>query len=223
MPGLAIFDLDHTLLDGDSNDLWAGFLAERGALDKTAYDSANARYTREYLDGSLDIFEYLRFTLEPLIDVPGEVRDGWLRDFIAGIIRPRISHAARELLAEHRAAGDYLLVMTASNHLVTTPIGAELGVDELLGSRARLADGRATGEIDGTPCFRDGKVQRLRDWLAASGRALAGSHFYSDSANDIPLLELVERPVAVNPDRRLRAHAAERGWPTLRLRCRAPA
>lgn len=219
MSRLAIFDLDHTLLDGDSNDLWAGFLAGRGALDKAAYDSANARYSRQYIDGSLEIFDYLRFTLAPLVGVAGKVREGWLRDFVAEVIRPRISAAARELLAEHRAAGDYLLVMTASNHLVTTPIGAELGIDELLGSRALLDGDRATGEIGGTPCFREGKVQRLRDWLADSGRALAGSHFYSDSANDIPLLELVDHPVAVNPDRRLRAHAAERGWPELRVRC----
>jgi HAD superfamily hydrolase (TIGR01490 family) len=215
---LAIFDLDNTLLDGDSNNLWAAHLARLGALDHAEYARENQRFEREYNEGTLDIREYMHFTLGPLVGVPAATLREWQASFIRDVIRQHISRSARTLLAEHREAGDLLLVITATNDFVTTPIGRELGVDQLIGSQAVLADGSPTGNVTGTLCYQAGKVQRLREWLEEHGHSLAGSHFYSDSANDIPLLELVDHPFAVNADPRLAVHAAERSWPTMNLR-----
>jgi len=215
---LAIFDLDNTLLGGDSDYLWGRFLAERGVVDGDAYERENHRFYLEYQAGTLDIREFLAFSLRPLAETEptrlAELRHEFMRERIEPIILP----AARSLLAKHREAGDALLIITATNRFVTAPIAEALGVDDLLATDPEYRNGRYTGQVSGTPCFREGKVERLNQWLHRTGANLAESWFYSDSHNDLPLLELVTHPVAVDPDETLAAHAEQRGWPVLTLR-----
>jgi len=215
---LAIFDLDNTLLGGDSDYLWGRFLAERGVVDGEAYERENHRFYLEYQAGTLDIQEFLAFSLRPLAETEpdrlAELRRAFLRERIEPILLP----AGRTLLAEHRAQGRTLLIITATNRFVTEPIAEALGVDALLATDPEVRDGRYTGRVSGTPCFREGKVERLHRWLGETGRNLAESWFYSDSQNDLPLLELVTHPAAVDPDPTLAAHAEQRGWPILTLR-----
>jgi len=215
---LALFDLDNTLLAGDSDYLWGCFLAREGLVDGEAYERENLRFYRDYQAGRLDIHEFLRFALRPLADHDPELLETVRARFVAEIIAPIVAPGARALLDRHRAAGDRVAIVTATNRFVTGPIAALLGVDDLLATEPQRVDGRYTGEPDGVPCFREGKVTRLHAWLAAEGLDLAGSWFYSDSLNDLPLLEAVDHPVAVDPDPTLAATAAERGWPVISLR-----
>jgi HAD superfamily hydrolase (TIGR01490 family) len=215
---LAIFDLDNTLLSGDSDYLWGVFLAEQGVVDATYYERENERFYREYREGTLDIFEFLRFSLRPLRD-NDPVRMEKLRErFLAEKIDPIILPAGRALIEQHRAAGDTLLIITATNAFVTAPIARRLGVEHLIATEPEMLEGYYTGEISGVPSYREGKVKRLDEWLRQHDQGLAGSSFYSDSHNDIPLLEEVEHPVAVDPDEPLAAYAAARGWPIISLR-----
>jgi HAD superfamily hydrolase (TIGR01490 family) len=215
---LAIFDLDNTLLNGDSDYLWGVFLAEQGLVDGALYERENERFYREYKEGRLDIFEFLRFSLRPLAQQPLERLQGLHRQFMRDMIEPIILPAAENLIAQHRAAGDTLLIVTATNAFVTAPIAERLGVPHLIATEPERIDGRYTGNVAGIPSFQDGKVRRLETWLAEHGQDLAGSSFYSDSHNDIALLEVVERPVAVDPDPQLDAYARDRGWPVISLR-----
>lgn len=215
---LAIFDLDNTLIAGDSDYLWGQYLVERGIVDGDAYARENQRFYDEYVRGVLDIHEFLRFSLQPLAENPRPRLLEWREAFMAEKIRPILLPRARALLESHRQRGHYLLIITATNHFVTEPIAAEFGVDHLIATDPELVDGRYTGEVAGIPSFREGKVRRLTRWLEQTGRNLAGSHFYSDSHNDLPLLELVSSPVAVDPDETLRQHAELRGWPVISLR-----
>jgi HAD superfamily hydrolase (TIGR01490 family) len=217
---LAIFDLDNTLLAGDSDYLWGTFLTERGILDEEEHQRENDRFYRAYKDGSLDIDEFLRFSFRPLRDNRPEDLERWCREFLNEKIEPIILPAARTLVKKHREAGDILLIVTATNELVTGPIAERLGIANLIATIPQKKNGRYTGEVAGTPSFREGKVQRLLDWLQGTGTALAGSTFYSDSHNDIPLLERVDYPVAVDPDEHLRRHARDRGWRIISLRGR---
>lgn len=219
---LAIFDLDNTLLGGDSDHGWGEFLVGRGLVDEREFREANDRYYQQYQSGQLDIHAYLAFALEPLTqhDVPTlrALHAEFMRDVIAPMRLPK----AEALLAEHRARGDYLLIITATNAFVTRPIAESLGVDDIIATepelRGDLQTGRYTGRIVGTPSFREGKVVRLNEWLRDRAFDLTGSSFYSDSHNDLPLLEMVEKPVAVDPDERLHAHALAKGWPVMSLR-----
>jgi HAD superfamily hydrolase (TIGR01490 family) len=215
---LAIFDLDNTLLGGDSDHGWGEFLVSRGLVDATQFREANDHYYRQYQNGQLDIHAYLAFALEPLTqhDLPAlkNLHAEFMRDVIAPMRLPK----AEALLAEHRARGDYLLIITATNAFVTRPIAESLGVDDIIATEPELRGDRYTGRITGTPSFREGKVVRLNQWLQSRELSLAGSSFYSDSMNDLPLLEMVENPVAVDPDDTLRALATERGWPVISLR-----
>ncbi|MDE2089310.1 MAG: HAD family hydrolase [Gammaproteobacteria bacterium] len=214
---LAIFDLDNTLLGGDSDYLWMQFLVERGLVDET-YERENRRYYQRYQAGTLDIHEFLRFQLRPLaVHDPAELY-AWRDAFIAQKIRPIILPAARALLQKHRARGDTLLIATSTNRFITAPIAEALGVEHLLATEPEMVSGRYTGGVSGVPCFREGKVQRLEHWLHEHGMSLDDSAFYSDSHNDIPLLERVTRPVAVDPDAELARHAEARGWPVISLR-----
>jgi HAD superfamily hydrolase (TIGR01490 family) len=222
---LAIFDLDNTLLAGDSDYLWGVFLADLGVVDRDRYERENERFYRDYREGRLDIHAFLRFSLRPLSEHPPERLADWHRQFMARCIEPILLPAAAALLARHRAAGDRLLIVTATNSFVTAPIARRLGVADLLATEPELRDGRYTGEVAGIPCFQAGKVTRLQAWLEAQGEHLAGSHFYSDSHNDLPLLSRVDHPVAVDPDPALRRHARAQGWPVISLRdpgCGAP-
>ncbi|TCK19269.1 HAD superfamily hydrolase (TIGR01490 family) [Thiogranum longum] len=215
---LALFDLDNTLLAGDSDYLWGCYLAEHGIVDGEAYESENQRFYDQYLDGSLDIHEFLRFQLKPLADHSRQQLEAWREEFLATRIEPIMLEKAHQLLDRHRAAGDELLIITATNRFITEPIAARYGIRHLLATEPELRNGEYTGGIIGEPCFQGGKVKRLQQWLKENRATLDGSWFYSDSHNDLPLLEQVDYPVAVDPDDKLRALANERGWPVTSLR-----
>jgi HAD superfamily hydrolase (TIGR01490 family) len=218
---LALFDLDNTLLAGDSDYEWGQFLVDRGVLDRASYEAQNRAYFDQYVAGTLDIHEYLGFALQPLARHPPGDLARWHADFMASRIRPMIGEPARSLVRRHLARGDLCAVITATNSFVTAPIAREFGVAHLIATEPETRDGRFTGRVAGTPCFREGKVRRLDEWLAAQGQRLADfeeSAFYSDSHNDLPLLERVTRPVAVNPDEELLKRARERRWEVISLR-----
>lgn len=215
---LALFDLDNTLLQGDSDYLWGRFLVEHGIVDGAYYEAENERFYREYLDGNLDILEFLAFALRPLATNSPEDLYRWRAEFMAEKIEPIILPAARDLVERHRGAGDTLLIVTATNSFITGPIAQRFAVDHLLATEPERNGAGFTGRVAGTPCFQQGKVTRLQQWLAEQGEDLAGSYFYSDSRNDLPLLELVSHPHAVDPDAALAATASQRGWPVLSLR-----
>ncbi len=214
---LAIFDLDNTLLEGDSDYLWGRFMGEMGVVDRDAYEAGNRRFYEQYEAGTLDIHAFVRFSLTPLRQRPMEELLRLRKTFIETVIRPVVRPAARQLLDHHRQRGDELLIITATNAFVTRPIAEMLGVANLLATEPAMEDGHFTGEIAGTPAFREGKTARLSDWLTTRDADFDERWFYSDSHNDIPLLESVHHPVAVDPDDSLRATAESRGWPVVSL------
>lgn len=214
---LAIFDLDNTLLRGDSDHAWGTFLVERNLVDGDNYRRENERFYDEYKAGTLDIMAFLAFALAPLARFDRATLDQWHREFMREKIVPMITPPARALVEQHRARGDTLLIITATNRFVTAPIAAAFGIDHLLATEPELHNDRYTGRVTGTPCYREGKVVRLGEWLTQRHESLDGSWFYSDSHNDLPLLERATHPVAVNPDDTLRAAATRRGWPVLQL------
>lgn len=215
---LALFDLDETLIAGDSDYEWGLHLVALGVVDRATYEAKNQEFYDRYRAGTLVLQDFLDFQLYPLSQFSRAQLDAWHADFLATRILPMIRPGARALLDRHRGAER--LIITATNRFVTAPIAAALGIPNVLATELEQDDGRFTGRAIGTPCFREGKVTRLREWLAARGERLddyAESWFYSDSANDIPLLSIVTNPVAVHPDPRLRAHAGAQGWPILSL------
>ena len=216
---LALFDLDNTLLSGDSDFEWAQFLIEQGVLDREVYEAQNQTFYEQYKNGTLDIHEFLDFQLKPLSRHPRHVLDDWHRKFMRKKILPLVRPRARDLVERHRA--DLRVIITATNSFVTAPIAREFGVDNLIATEPAHVNGEFTGEVTGTPCFREGKVRRLEDWLAARGQSLKSfgqSWFYSDSLNDLALLARVTHPVAVDPDATLRAHAEKNSWPIISLK-----
>ncbi|MCF5715113.1 MULTISPECIES: HAD family hydrolase [Pseudomonas syringae group] len=215
---LALFDLDNTLLGGDSDHAWGDYLCQRGILDAATYKTRNDEFYQDYLAGTLNMTEYLNFTLEILGNTDMAQLEEWHREFMRDCIEPMILPKALELIGKHREAGDKLVVITATNHFVTAPIVARLGIDTLLATECEMLDGRYTGRTTDIPCFREGKVTRLNQWLEDNAFSLEDSYFYSDSMNDLPLLEQVANPVAVDPDANLRAEAERRGWPVITLR-----
>ncbi len=215
---LAIFDLDNTLLGGDSDHAWGEFLVQKGIVDAAEYGAANDHFYRAYQDGTLDIYMYLEFALEPLTRFSRVELQELHAEFMRTQIAPLSLPKADALIAEHRARGDYLLIITATNAFITRPIAESLGVDAILATEPEIRDGRYTGGVAGTPCFREGKVTRLREWLQQHPHDLARAYFYSDSHNDLPLLNMVGNPIAVDPDATLRGEAQQRGWPIVSLR-----
>lgn len=215
---LALFDLDNTLLGGDSDHAWGDYLCERGILDGIAYKARNDAFYQDYLAGRLNIQDYLNFSLEILGRTEMAQLDQWHREFMRDCVEPIVLAKGEALLAQHRAAGDRLLIITATNRFVTAPIAARLGVDTLLATECEMLAGRYTGRTTDVPCYKEGKVTRLNRWLGENNMSLEGSCFYSDSINDLPLLEQVSRPVAVDPDPKLRAEAEQRGWAVISLR-----
>jgi HAD superfamily hydrolase (TIGR01490 family) len=224
---LALFDLDNTLLAGDSDYEWGQFLVDRGVLDGTEYEAQNREYYEQYVAGTLDIHEFLGFALRPLARHEPEELARWHAEFMRARILPMITSEARALVARHTGAGDLCAIVTATNSFVTRPIAAEFGISHLIATEPESVDGRFTGRVAGTPCFREGKVERVGDWLAGLGvafKSFSTSTFYSDSHNDLPLLERVTEPVAVDPDPQLEAEAARRRWRVMTLRSQvAPA
>lgn len=215
---LAIFDLDHTLLNGDSDHAWGEFLVRQQIVEPAFYQRQNDHFYAQYLQGSLDIMEYLDFALEPLTRFSLEELEVLHRQFMHEFILPMRQHKADALLQKHRDQGDFLLIVTATNRFVTAPIARALGVDDLLATDPEILANRYTGKVRGTPCYRQGKVERLQQWLQDTDHSLEGSYFYSDSINDLPLLEAVTYPCVVDADERLQAEALQRNWPSLSLR-----
>ena len=209
---LALFDLDNTLLADDSDFLWGCFLVDKGLVDKTAYDLANQRFYDEYKQGTLDIFEFLAFSLKPLTRFTMEELASLHQEFMDKHIRSVMTEKGIAQIGQHRDKGDVTVIITATNRFVTGPIADAFGVDDLIATDPEIVDGRYTGKVAGTPCFQKGKITRLQQWLQNTHHDLVGSTFYSDSHNDIPLLEIVDTPIAVDPDNELRALAEKNSW-----------
>nr|WP_239090368.1 HAD family hydrolase [Marinomonas ostreistagni] len=215
---MAIFDLDGTLLSGDSDYNWGQFLVEKGLVDVNVYKEANDKFFEQYQAGTLDIHEYLAFSLKPLTQFSKAERDSLHAEFMATKVRPMMQEEAHKLLKFHKDQGHFLLLITATNQFVTGPISEELGMDHIIAPVPEVINDEYTGKIVGVPSFQGGKVTRLNQWLEETGHSMEGSYFYSDSRNDLPLLELVDHPIAVDADPILTDIAKERGWPHISLR-----
>ena len=218
---LAIFDLDNTLLDGDSDYNWGLYLVKKGYLDEGEYKEQNQKFFEEYQVGKLDIFAFAEFQFRFLKNNTRKFLNDVRSDYINEIIKPMILKKAVHLVNQHKEAGDRLLIITATNSFITKPIGELFGIDELIGTDPEENEGEFTGKVKGTPSFKEGKVTRLFDWLNEKNLKLADfekTFFYSDSHNDLALLEVVTNPVVVNGDKNLLEKAQEENWPTLRLK-----
>lgn len=215
---LALFDLDNTLLAGDSDYLWGVFLGEQGIVDADHYQQENLRFYADYKKGNLDIHAFQAFSQQPLVDNDIDTMKALRQRFVEQKIRPIMTPAAFRLIEKHREQGDTLVIITATNSFVTRPIAEAFGIDNLLATEPEVIDGRYTGKIAGTPCFQGGKVIRLRAWMQEHGLDMQGSWFYSDSHNDLPLLLEVDNPVVVDGDEQLLSQAREAGWPSISLR-----
>ncbi len=215
---LAIFDLDNTLIAGDSDDLWGQYLVDKGLRDAEDFGKRNEAFYQDYLAGCLDIMAFLNFQLQILAEHPPEQLHQWRADFIEEKIRPIMLPAASALIKEKQQAGFDLLIITATNRFLTAPIAQLFGIDALIAPEVEEKDGRYTGKTFGVPSFAEGKVTRLHDWLAKQQQDLSDSWFYSDSHNDCPLLEQVSHPVAVDPDDKLKQIASDKGWDIISLR-----
>lgn len=215
---LAIFDLDNTLIADDSDFLWGQFLVDHGIVDKAQYEDANARFYEDYKKGDLDIVEFLNFSLAPLAKHDAQQLFAWRNQFVEEVIHPILLKPAMDLVDKHRQQGDTLLVITATNRFVTEPIVNLYGIDNLLATTPEFCNGQYTGKFEGIPCYQEGKVKLLQEWLENSPESMDDSWFYSDSHNDLPLLKLVDNPVAVDPDDILREYANDANWPIISLR-----
>jgi HAD superfamily hydrolase (TIGR01490 family) len=216
---LALFDLDNTLIAGDSDHGWGEFLCRKGYVDAQAYKDRNNYYLNQYEEGLLDPYEYLEFALQPLTQNDAATLAGWHAEFMQETILPMLLPTAVDLLDAHRNRGDHIVVITSTNRFVVEPIVAALGgAHDILATEPELIDGRYTGKIVGEPCFREGKVRRMAQWLKDKPFSLDDAYFYSDSINDLPLLLEVSNPVVVDPDAALRQEAKQRDWLILSLR-----
>ena len=219
--GIALFDLDYTLLGGDATWEWIHFLIGQGALDRAAYEAELEQFYVDYREGTLDIRDFLHFDFRALSSHPRAQMEAWREQYVAHAIAPILLPKARELIASHEARGHLTAIITAANSFVTEPIAEMFGVRHLLASEPEAVGGEFTGKIEGIPCFHEGKVIKLDAWLASRGLrldAFAESYFYGDSQSDVPLMEKVTHPVAVEPDDALAELARSRGWPIISLR-----
>jgi len=215
---LAIFDLDNTLIGGDSDFLWGEFIGEEGIVDANAYREKNEYFYQQYDLGTLDIYAWLEFCLEPLTRYSMTELQELHHRFMIQKIEPILLDKAQNCINQHKERGDTVLVMTASNSFVTAPIAKKYGINQMLATEPEIKAGRYTGGVSGIPCFQSGKVDKLMPWLQKNEETLTGSTFYSDSHNDLPLLELVDNPVAVNADKILTKIAEKKGWEVLNWR-----
>ena len=214
---LAIFDLDHTLINGDSDHLWGEYMVENGIVDSQAYRQRNDVFYQDYQRGTLDNDQYLAFALEPLTRYSIEELHAWRADYVEKWIRPLIAPGTARLLAEHRERDHHLMIISATNLFVSEPIGHMLGVTTVLATEPEIIANRYSGRFIGTPTYQHGKVTALNEWIANNNHDLAGAFFYSDSLNDLALLEQVDNPVAVNPDDDLKVIAEKRAWKIIDL------
>ena len=215
---LAIFDLDNTLIGGDSDFLWGEFLGEEGVVDANAYRKKNEYFYQQYDLGTLDIYAWLEFCLEPLTRYSMTELQELHHRFMIQKIEPILLDKAQNCINRHKERGDTVLVITASTSFVTAPIVKKYGINHLLATEPEIKGGRYTGGVSGIPCFQAGKIDKLMPWLQKNEETLTGSTFYSDSHNDLPLLELVDNPVAVNADKILTQIAEKKGWKVLNWR-----
>lgn len=215
---LAIFDLDNTLISDDSDYLWGQFLVDQGIVDKDQYEEANTKFYEDYQGGHLDIEEFLHFSLAPLANNTAEQLYKWRAQFVEEVIKPIVLKPAIRLVNKHRFKGDTVMVITATNRFVTEPIVKLFGIDILLATTPEMVEGQYTGSFEGIPCFQEGKVKLLDQWLEQSNENMKDSWFYSDSHNDLSLLKLVNNPVAVDPDNKLRSYAEQHDWSVISLR-----
>ncbi len=218
---LVLFDLDNTLLAGDSDFEWAQFLIEHGVLDRELHAARNHAFYEQYKAGTLDIHEFLDFQLKPLSRHARTQLDAWHADYMQQKILPLMTPAAKALVERELADADLVAIITATNSFVTAPIARAFGISHLIATEPEQVNGVYTGRVAGTPSFREGKIVRLHEWLGSLGKTLDDfdqSWFYSDSLNDLPLLNLVTHPVAVDPDATLHEHAIQCGWPVISLR-----
>ena len=218
---LAIFDLDNTLLDGDSDYNWGLFLVREGLVDKKTHEDSNKKFYADYNAGKLDIYEFTEFQFKFFKNNPRKLLDKLITRFIEEVAESMITKKARNLVSEHRDNGDKLLIITATNSYITKPIGNLLGIDDLIGTDLEEVAGKFTGKVKGIPSFKEGKVDRLNLWLKQKKLTFEGferTFFYSDSQNDLPLLRIVSDPVAANPDQVLEKEASKNKWPIIFLR-----
>jgi HAD superfamily hydrolase (TIGR01490 family) len=215
---LAIFDLDNTLIAGDSDHGWGEFMVEKRLVDPQHYKQMNDRFYADYEAGCLDIFAYLEFSLEPLTKIPRQELQKLHQEFMVSVIEPMKLSKAEKLIKAHREAGDRLLVITSTHRFIVEPICQWLGINEIIATDLEEINGNYTGKVSGTPTFKEGKVIRFNQWLKEQGEIDDQSYFYSDSINDLPLLLEVSNPVAVDPDSALKAQAESRNWEIISLR-----
>ncbi len=218
---LALFDLDNTLLAGDSDYNWSLFLISEGLLDAKTHHDRNEQFYADYKAGCLNIVEFLKFQLQPLSQHPKTFLDELHKKYMQKIIHPMMTEKAQALVDKHKATGDLCVVITATNSFVTKPIATAYGIEHLIGSDPEMINGQYTGNVTGVPTYKEGKVTRLNQWLVQRGKKLSDfetSYFYSDSLNDLSLLEIVTNPVAVDADATLKKIAREKGWPQISLR-----
>ena len=215
---LAIFDLDNTLIAGDSDHSWGEFLVEKSLVDPENFKRSNDQFYQDYLQGTLDIFAYQAFALEPLTRIEAAQLTQLQAEFMAEKIQGILLEKAQQLIDSHRKQNHHLLIITATNRFIAAPIAKKLGIPHLLATEPEIINGKYTGKITGTPCFQEGKVVRLQAWLQRENLSLNHSYFYSDSHNDLPLLQRVSYPVAVDPDSKLTYEAEQRGWKIISLR-----
>lgn len=218
---LTIFDLDNTLLDGDSDYNWGLFLIKEGLVDQKTHESSNTQFYDDYNSGKLNIYEFVEFQFKFFRDNPRILLDKLLKRYIDEIAKPMITKKARDLVSKHRVKGDRLLIITATNSYITKPIGKLFDIDDLIGTDPEEINGEFTGKVKGIPSFKEGKIERLNLWLKQKKLAFNDFDqifFYSDSQNDLPLLRLVSNPIAVNPDEVLEKEAIKNNWPIIILR-----
>jgi HAD superfamily hydrolase (TIGR01490 family) len=215
---LVIFDLDNTLIAGDSDYAWGQFLVSKGIVDAEAYTRENDRFYLEYKNKTLNIHEYQQFVLTPIKTLTPRQREQLHQEFMETVVADLRLSKADALIKKHREAGDSLMIITATNRFIAGPIGPWLGIDTVLATEPEIIEGEFTGKVDGIPCFQEGKIQRLQAWLDSESLRPSSLTFYSDSINDLPLLAFVDKPFAVDPDEPLKAHAKSQGWPILSLR-----
>ena len=213
---LAMFDLDNTLIGGDSDYLWGEFLCEKGIIEDTAsFQKMNEYFYQQYEVGKLDIYAWAEFSFKVLTEYSIDELNDFRQNFIHQKIEPIFLDKAQSCVNQHKENGDTVLVITASNTFITAPIAEMYGINHLLATEPEFKDGRFTGKVSGVPCFQSGKIDNLMPWIEKHNKNLKGSYFYSDSHNDLPLLELVDNPVAINGDPRLTSTANKNGWPNL--------
>lgn len=215
---IIIFDLDDTLIAGDSDHAWGQFVVERGIVHSTDYQKANDQFFSDYQNGCLNLHAYLEFVLQPLSQHSIEQLYQWREEFIDNKIKPIVLKKAHELIKQHKNVGDLPIIITSTNRFITEPIAQLFCIEHLIATEPEIKNGRYTGRYVGTPSFQDGKVTRLQNWLNENNHSLSGSYAYSDSYNDVSLLNFVDTPVAVDPDQKLAEYAKQKGWNIISLR-----